>query len=159
MKRILVIVGLCVSAAVAKAQTNTDEIALLQASYGLEKKQIVTQYMKITDAESSAFWKEYDMYEAERKELGKKRISIITDYANNANNLSDAKATELMKSTLDLYISFAKLQEKTFNKMSKVITPVRAAQFIQLEVYLENVVRMEISDQIPMIGELEKTHK
>lgn len=159
MKKIILLAVLSFVAITSKAQTNTDEIALLQSAYGLEKKQIIVQYMKFTEAENAGFWKIYDEYEVERKELGKKRVSAIMDYANNSANLTNEKATELVKSSLDLYISFAKLQEKTFTKLSKVISPLRAAQFIQLEVYLENVVRLEIADEIPMIGELEKTQK
>jgi hypothetical protein len=39
------------------------------------------------------------------------------------------------------------------------MTPIRAAQFIQLENYLETMVRMELSDDIPLIGELEAAEK
>jgi hypothetical protein len=47
------------------------------------------------------------------------------------------------------------LQRETFAKMAKVITPVKAAQFAQLEMYLETIVRMKISSEIPLIGEFE----
>lgn len=141
------------------AQSNNDEVNLIQSVYGMEKKQLVSDYMKLTETEASKFWAVYDEYETTRKELGKKRIDNIAEYAKNYESLSDTKATELVNSTLAIHIAFAKLQEKTFKKMSTVISPVRAAQFIQLEVYLENVVRSEISDEIPLIGELEKMKK
>ena len=159
MKKIFLMAALAIGSLTAKAQSNADEIGLIQSAYGMEKKQIVIQCMKLTDAEAAGFWKVYDEYELERKDLGKKRIDNIMSYANNAAGMTDAKATELAKASLDLHISFAKLQEKAMAKAAKVMSPLRAVQWIQLEVYLEHAVRMEIYDDIPMIGELEKAQK
>lgn len=159
MKKIILFAACTIMALSSKAQTNTDEVALMQAAYGLDKKQIVIQFMKFTEAENAAFWKEYDVYEAERKEIGKKRISNITEYAVNYDKLSDENVKNLIHNSVDIQTDFAKLWKKTFDKMSKVISPLRAAQWLQVEMYLENAVRMEILDDIPMIGELEKTHK
>lgn len=143
----------------AQAQSNTDEIALIQSAYGMEKKQIIVQFMKLSETENAGFWKIYDEYEAERKELGKKRAANIIEYANNYGKITDAKASELINSSIDVQINLAKLMKKTYAKLGKVMSPVRAAQFIQLENYLETMVRMEISDEIPLIGELEAAEK
>ena len=43
--------------------------------------------------------------------------------------------------------------------MSAAITPIRAAQFIQLEVFLENVIRMAIANEIPLIKKAESQKK
>src|SRR5882672_949230 len=79
------------------ARAQNDEISLAQSLWGMEKRQIVTEYMKLTDVEATGFWKEYDAYEAERKELGKQRLLLIKDYADHYTTLTDAKATELVK--------------------------------------------------------------
>lgn len=72
MKKIILIAICTLFAVNLNAQSNTDEIALIQSAYGMEKKQIIIQFMKLTEAENAGFWKIYDEYEAERKELGKK---------------------------------------------------------------------------------------
>ncbi len=159
MKKVILFAICTLFAVNLKSQTNTDEIALIQSAYGMEKKQIIIQFMKLTEAENAGFWKIYDEYEAERKELCKKRAMNIIDYANNYAKLTDAKATELINSSIDFQISLSKLLKKTFGKLSKVMTPIRAAQFIQLENYLETMVRMELSDDIPLIVELEAAEK
>jgi hypothetical protein len=115
--------------------------------------------MKLTEAEASAFWKVYDEYEVKRKDYGKTRVSNIVEYANNYATLTDEKATELVKKSLENQIAFTKLQEATFKKLAKVMAPKRAAQFIQLENYLETVIRLNIADDIPFIGELDDTRK
>lgn len=159
MKRLILLSAFLFGALVLKAQPTVDEINLIQSAYGMEKRAIVEQYMKLTEAEASAFWKVYDEYEVKRKDYGKTRVSNIVDYANNYASLTDAKAGELIKKSLDNQIAFTKLQEATFKKLSKVMAPKRAAQFIQLENYLETVIRLNIADDIPFIGELDDTRK
>jgi Spy/CpxP family protein refolding chaperone len=159
MKKIVLFAVFAVCALAAKAQTANEEVALMQSIYGVEKKMLIEEHMKITDAEATAFWAIYDEYELARKELGKKRFAAITDYAKNYGSISNEKATELANTTLDLYAEFTKLQKKTFKKMAKAISPVRAAQFIQAELYFENIVRLSTTDQIPLIGEFEAVKK
>jgi hypothetical protein len=49
---------------------------------------------------------------------------------------------------------FNALWEKTYKKMAKSLSPKTAAKFYQLELYLETMVRSELSESIPMIDEL-----
>ncbi len=155
MKRILFF-AVCVMFGMASyAQSNADEVALLQSVYGMEKKQIVADHMKITDPEKTAFWQIYDEYEIARKAIGTKRANGITDYAKNYTTMTDDKANELVNKSLALNTEFLKLQKSTYKKMSKAITPLRAAQFFQLEMFLENMVRLELASEIPFIGEFD----
>ena len=43
--------------------------------------------------------------------------------------------------------------------MSKAVSPVRAAQFMQLENYLLTAIQMDIQDNIPFIGDLNDSMK
>jgi len=155
MKKILLFAAFGLFAFAVNAQSTVDEITLMQTEYGLNKKQLVVEMMKFSEEESTKFWPIYDKYEAERIQLGKERITNITTYAGNYEKMTDEKATELVNSTLNNHAAFTKLQQKTFKEMSAAITPIRAAQFLQLEVFLENVIRMEISDEIPLIKKTE----
>ncbi len=159
MKKAILLGAFLMGAILLKAQPTVDEINLIQSAYGMEKRAIVEQYMKLTDAEAAGFWKVYDEYETKRKEYGKTRVKVLVDYANNYNNLTDDKAAELIKASLENQMSFTKLQQSTFGKMAKVISKKRAAQFIQLENYLETVIRLNITDDIPFLGELDDTRK
>lgn len=144
---------------VSNAQTNKDEVTLMQSVYGLSKQQMITQNMKITVEEHAVFWKLYDEYEAARRVIGQKRAENISKYAENYNNLTNEKAEELISNSFAIMSEFIQLQQSTYKKMAKALSPKRAAQFIQLEVYLENVVRVEIADQIPFVGEFPHLEK
>ncbi|MBL7852351.1 MAG: hypothetical protein JNN04_15715, partial [Cyclobacteriaceae bacterium] len=66
MKKAILLSVFFFGALVLKAQPTVDEINLIQSAYGMEKRAIVEQYMKLTEAEASAFWKIYDEYEVKR---------------------------------------------------------------------------------------------
>jgi hypothetical protein len=40
--------------------------------------------------------------------------------------------------------------------MAKALSPLKAAQFVQAEMYFENLIRLEIAEEIPFIGEFDK---
>ena len=157
MKQLFLLAICMVFVFASKAQTNADEIALVQSAFGMGKKELIVEHMKITDAESATFWKLYDEYEAARKELGKMRFENITAYAKAYGTLTNEDATKLMNKSFEIRSKTEKLYKDTFKKMSKApLSPVRAAQFIQVEEYLEGMVRTQLSSEIPLIGEFEK---
>jgi len=139
MKKLVLLAIIAVFVMAAKAQTSKDEITLIQSVYGMEKKDLIAKHMKIEASQSATFWAMYDEYEAARKEIGMKR----------ANNII------VMKVSFEVNSEFVKLWEKTYKKMAKSISPVTAAQFIQAEMFLENMVRQELSMDIPLIGEFD----
>jgi len=154
MKNIFFTCCILVTSLIVKAQSS-DDINLVQSLWGMEKKAIVEEYMDLSAEEESLFWTEYDVYETSRKELGKERIAIINAYVENFESLSDEKATELMNKAIANNIAIQKLAKKTFKKLSKSISPVKAAQFIQLENYFIISIQMYLQENLPFIGELE----
>lgn len=157
MKKVLIVIACAFfSFSYAQAQSNKEDVDLIQAAFGKEKKDLVSQYMMVSAKDSVAFWKLYDEYENRRKTLGKDRIKIIEDYANNYENLTDAKATELGRAALKNDANYVKLHTEYFEKFAKAIGGKNAAKLFQLETYLQTIVRAQIMDQIPFIGQLDK---
>ena len=137
------------------AQSNTIEIDLIQSVYGMQKQELIAKHMKLTPDQSILFWKLYNDYEISRKEIGVKRVKNIENYADKYDSLSDLDADALMKTTFEINMEFIKLWEKTYKIMSKSISSVTAAQFIQAEMFFENIIRQQLAMEIPLIGEFE----
>jgi hypothetical protein len=144
---------------VAFSQSNKEDIDIIQASYGKSKKELINDYMKLTEPKAGAFWKLYDEYEVERKTLGREKIRLIEDYAKNLDSLSDAKADELMKAAIENNLNMEKLYKKYYNKFSETLGGVMAAKFMQMEVYLQTVVRNAIQEEIPFIHQMDGEKK
>jgi hypothetical protein len=138
------------------AQSDKEDVDMIQAIYGKQKKEIAADFIILPDAKKDAFWKIYDDYETERKALGKQRISLLEKYADAYDSLNDKSTDAIIKQTMALQKSTDALIGKYYDKIGKEIGVKPAAQFYQLESYLLNVVRAYIMSNIPFIGELEK---
>ena len=73
MKRITLLFTALLFIGIANAQTNKEEIDLIQSVFGKEKKAMVADFLQVDAAKSDAFWKVYDEYETTRKELWRKQ--------------------------------------------------------------------------------------
>jgi len=134
---------------------SSDDIEIIQGLWGKEKREIVANYMKLTSDEGIAFWNDYKAYEVSRKELGKERLVILNEYAENYESLSNEKATDLINRSIANNMAIDKLNKKTFKQMSKSIPATQAALFVQLENYFMVVTKMAIQESVFFIGELD----
>jgi len=155
MKKLILAAIIAIFAFAANAQSNTEEIDLMQSVYGMQKKDLVAKHMKLEADQADLFWQIYDEYEVARKEIGLKRVKNIELYAEKYGNLTNEDADVLIKASIEIQSDFIKLWQKTYKKMAKSINSVTAAQFIQAESFFENMVRQELSMEIPFIGEFE----
>ncbi|TDO73689.1 hypothetical protein EV143_105289 [Flavobacterium chryseum] len=158
MKKITLIVVVIIASISSYAQDKfKEDVEVVQSIYGRNKSELIKQYMNLSDEEFVRFTKVYENYETERKALGKAKLDIINNYAANYATLTDAKADELAKNTFKNNLAYEKLYDKTYGQAKKAVGAINAAKFIQLEIYLQTIVRGQIYDSIPFIGELEKS--
>jgi hypothetical protein len=150
-KGILVFIALFLAAGI-KAQSNKEEIDLMQSMYGMEKKAMVAEFVKVDPTQQDAFWKLYDEYETARKELGKKRIELLDQYAQNYDRLTNESADAWAKQVIDLGKKTDALIVTYYNKIKKVTNPVVALQFYQIEGYILSGIRTKILGEIPFPG-------
>lgn len=153
MKKIALLAFLFISV-VGFAQSNKEDVDFIQSIYGKEKKTIVADFIKLEGAQKDAFWKLYDEYETERKELGKQRISLLEKYANGYTTLDEAATDEIIKEMSSLGAKTDKLIATYYGKMKKASNVKAAAQFFQIESYFLSAIRAKILESIPFIGEL-----
>lgn len=157
MKRIFGILVCALGFSVLQAQdVSTDEISYIRDALKAEKKDLVKEYMALSDEEAAKFWPLYDEFQAQRAGLTKERLQLIKDYGAQYKMLTDDQAKSLVKRAIKNDKANLKLKEKYFKKISKKISPLKAAQYIQMEDYFQTLVRYEIQDAIPFIGEIER---
>ena len=138
---------------VVSAQTNTEVVDFYQSIFGMEKKEVVAGFLQLES--DNAFWPIYDAYENERKALGKKKIALLNDYADNYLTLTDEKTDELVKQTMTQKKQLDKLINTYYKKVKNVSGSKVAAQFYQFENYILGAIRLEVMESIPFIGEFD----
>ncbi|MBL7926088.1 MAG: hypothetical protein JNK61_04185 [Bacteroidia bacterium] len=156
MKKLLFVLMLAVSH-VSIAQLSKDDVDIIQSLYGKSKKDLVSKYMTLPTEQQAAFWTMYDAYEAERKVLGQERFKLINQYAKEYVTLDDATTDVLAKAVIKNNIAYEKLLDKYYGKCKKITGALNAAKFVQLEAYLQTTVKSELQDDIPFIGEIDRT--
>jgi hypothetical protein len=77
------------------AQSVKNEVQILEASYGIEKKQIIEQAMQLSGREALDFWEIYEDYEDKRRRLGEERLFLIHDYVIAYPSLSDTDVSQI----------------------------------------------------------------
>ena len=75
---------------------------MLRKDIRSQKKQLVAQNLKLTDAEATKFWPIYDQYTAELVKINDKKYATIQEYADRYGTLSDEEAQKLMKQWMEV---------------------------------------------------------
>jgi hypothetical protein len=151
MKKYSLIIAALFMAAFAYSQSNNEEVEFMQAAFGMDKKAIVADYVKPAATQKDAFWKVYDEYETKRKELGKQRIVLLTQYADQYQTMTSEQADAWTKKVIDLQKKTDKLVETYYKKVKGVSDGKVATQFYQIESYILTAIRAEILQAVPFL--------
>lgn len=149
MKKVTLLLFVLSAFVFANAQSNKEEIELMQSAFGMEKKAMVAEFVQVNDAQKDAFWTLYDEYETARKDLAKRRIELLNQYADNYDKMTPEFADTWAKESISLGKKTDALLVSYYNKVKKVTSPVVALQFWQVEGYILTGIRMMVLEGIP----------
>lgn len=153
MKKLGICTFYMLSVFALKAQeVSMQEVDYIQSMYGVEKKQLVTEFLNLDDEIATVFWPIYEEYEIERKELGKSRIELLQYFQKNNDEMTDEKADYWMKEMIKLGGKTDKLLKSYYGKVKKASNAIVAARFVQIESYLLTAQRFAIQDALPVVG-------
>jgi len=151
MKKTILIAAALFMATFAWAQSNKEEVDLMQAAFGMEKKQIVTDFVKPSAAQKDAFWKLYDEYETQRKELGKQRITLLKQYADEYLTMTPEQADAWTKGVIELQKKTDGLIVTYYGKVKAISDGLVATQFYQIENFILTAIRAKMLQNIPFV--------
>jgi len=152
MKKVsLILLTMFLFTGLIKAQTNKEEVDIMQAAFGMEKKAMVAEFVRVDAAQKDAFWKLYDEYETQRKAYGKERIDLLEQYNNNYESMADETADAWMKRVLDLGKKTDALLLSYYKKVKKATNPINALQFYQVEMFILSGIRNQIMGELPFV--------
>lgn len=151
MKKITLFLTALFLASFAYTQSNKEEIDLVQAAFGMDKKAIVADFVQLSDTQKDAFWTLYDEYETKRKELGRERIVLLQQYAEQYMKMTSEQADEWTKKVMQLQVKTDKLIGTYYEKVKGVSDGVVATQFYQIENYILSMIRMSILQEVPFL--------
>ena len=145
------IIAIVVTSLSLNAQSNTEEVDLFQSIFGMEKKAMVETIVTVNEASKAEFWNLYDEYETQRKELGKQRITLLNNYANNYNNFTDESLDRFMAEGLKHKTQTDALIVKYYKKIKNASGSLTATQFYHIESLIASEIRSAILENIPYL--------
>lgn len=130
-----------------------DYITAVRAELSKGKAGLINEVMKFSVKEAKIFWPIYYEYEKELFELGDRRLEMIERFvvAHNDKALDDAQAKTMAVDWFRLQTDRLELFKKYHNVITKELSAVRAAQFIQIEHRVNTVIDIMIASELPLI--------
>ena len=135
------------------AQSINNEIQIIEGAFGIEKKRVIEDALNLSSMEETHFWPIYEEYENKRSALGKERLYLIYDYVIAYPTLTGKQASEITSRCFKNDEALARLHKHYYKKIKRKLSPLKASQFVQVEGFIENSVRIQLQSRLPFIGE------
>lgn len=130
---------------------SSQDLDLMRKDIRSQKKQLIAQNLKLTDAEATKFWPIYDQYTAELVKINDKKYATIQEYADRYGTLSDEQATKLMRQWMDVDIAAAQLRAKYLPIVSQAIGGRKGATFAQLDRRISLMIELQLASRVPLV--------
>ena len=133
---------------------NTDAyIALLRRDVQQEKAEAMGSMMVLSAQDSAKFWPIYSEYDVALNKLNDQRVATIKEYAENYNQMTDEKADELVRKSVEFRKQRAELLAGTYEKVKQALGAITAARFVVVEDQLLLLIDLQIDSSLPIVGQ------
>lgn len=151
MKKLaLIAAGLVLSLpGVANAQEQYME--LLRQDVNTQKTAILTEAMDLNEAQAEKFWPIVREYDLERAKIADRRLAVIKKYAANYETMTSDMADELMGESMKIDSDMMSLKKDYYKKVSKELSHVEGARFLQVENFVDNLIRLQVQSELPLV--------
>jgi len=126
-------------------------VDLLRKDVKKDKVAILSELMDLSPEDSAKFWPLYNEFDKALTALADERLALIRMYAESYGQMTNQTATKLANGALDLDVKRTQLKRQYFERMSKALSPVLAARFLQIENQLEKIIDLQIASSLPVI--------
>jgi hypothetical protein len=155
MKRLVtavaIVAGLAFSA--MGQTTGTANMEILRQKIKADKKLVVAQNLKLTDAEGMAFWPMYDAYQKDLQQINQRLGAVVVAYATayNKGPVANDVARKLLDEALAVDEAEARLKGSYAPKILATLPATKAARYIQIENKIRAAIRYELAEGIPFV--------
>ena len=151
MKKLLTAVCATLAFALSPASAQVaEDPAVLLARIQADKKGVVEKSLNLTPAEAKKFWPLYETFQRELEVPQRAHTRALLDYIAAERSLTDANAKRISEQVLAASLEEARLNQKHFKQLLKVLPASKAARYMQIENKIQAVVRFEAAKAIPL---------
>ena len=140
------------SASATQEQNLKEYIKLLREDVRSQKSAVMSTVMQLDPDQAAKFWPIYRDYDAELSKVNDLRVANIEEYAKNYDQMTDAKADELVHNAMAYQKQRAELLAKYYDRMKQGLGAITAARFLQVENQLLLIIDLQIASELPLAG-------
>jgi hypothetical protein len=136
----------------ASAQAKPEAVMeMMRSDVRTDKMIVMGEALTMTSEQADMFWPIYRAYTQELSVIGDRRIALIKKFAEQYGEVTDESATAMATEWFSMESSYTKLLKKTHSTVSSNISPILAAQFVQVETALNMLLRLQIAAEVPLV--------
>lgn len=151
MKSLFSLILLISFSTATSAQTALDEqIALTRQSIHTDRKIILMGNMTFNADESAQFWPAWNEYRAAMAANGDRTLTLIKNFADNYENMTNEKASEIMTDHFSIEMQNLVIKQKFSQDLSKFLPAQKVMRVIQIENKLDAAIDMQLAAEIPL---------
>ena len=137
----------------AQRKNLQEYVELLHSNVRQEKDEIMGAVMALSADQAAKFWPIYEQYDAELTKLNNLRVANIQDYARNYDQMTDATADESVQNAFNYRRQRSELLEKYYGRVKASLGSIQAARFLQIEDQLLAIIDLQITSNLPIVGQ------
>ena len=153
IRMLAIAVGLVLGWGIAAAQ-DADMEATFEMVRGFmenERETMIEEELRLTDAEAEGFWPIYEAYRAEIDVLQNRYASLISEYAENYDALSDETAQHIVDEYFEIENGLLAVREAYVERFTEILSIQKTTRFYQIENRIDNVADLALMREIPLI--------
>jgi len=137
----------------AFAQEGSPEkyLELMRTDIRTAKVALLTDALNLSQTQADAFWPLYREYDTEASALGDRRVAMVKQFAAKYGSLTDTDAAGFMTEWFALQKDRLKIREKYSGKISKAVSSLIAARFLQVDYTLGMLIDLSIAAELPLM--------
>jgi len=158
--KIFVVILACAGISFAGySQTSDAEADAIVNLLGVQKREAIAKLVAVSGKDSVEFWKLYEAYQKENKQLALSRLTLYEKTAKAYSNMTAVVADSLASKYFSNRIDQETSLQNYYKKIKAATNAVIAFEFYQAEVYMLTQLRASIMQQIPTYGQLKLAQK
>jgi hypothetical protein len=128
-----------------------DTNQLVREKINADKKLLIAEYMKFSEAEAKVFWPVYESYQKDLAKVNERTKNLITDYAKNYETMTEPTAKKLLDELIAIENDRLKLKKDYLPKFRKVMSNKMVTRYYQMENKVWAVISYDLARQIPLV--------
>ena len=145
--------GIAQAADKTEAQMLDEHLQAVRGDLIAKRDSAIKTLVQVDPSKAATFDKLRGQYDVELKALGDARKAILHEFLVDRRSLSADKAKDLASRSLELDSKRNALRKKYFDLMASQVSPISAAQFLQVAWQFETMSDLKLATAMPIAGD------